>query len=117
MRQAQLRYYIDTTLEYIRSSIRREAEGKNAVFFAAHDLIMATGDTLEGKLLASLGLSNPAQKAVGWILPEEQAAALAPDVIFYSDAVGQKTLEDSPYYQNSPAVQGGRTVSFEGGVF
>jgi iron complex transport system substrate-binding protein len=117
VREEQLRYYIDTTLGYIRSSIKEEAESTSAVFLQRMDLTMATGDTLEGELLSSLGLSNPAQDASGWAFPEDQAAGLSPDVIFYSDAITPEMLEDSPYYQDSPAVRDGREIGFTGSVF
>jgi ABC-type Fe3+-hydroxamate transport system substrate-binding protein len=64
-----------------------------------------------------LGLSNPAQEASGWVLPEDEAKALSPDVIFHSDVIAPDRLESSPYYQNSPAVQDGRMVEFDGRVF
>jgi iron complex transport system substrate-binding protein len=117
LRERQLRYYADATLGYIRGAIGDEAGETNTVFLQRMDLVMATGDTLEGELLSLLGLDNPAEGASGWLLPENEAGALMPDVILHSGAITLDMLEKSPYYQDSPAVKNGRTAEFDGSVF
>lgn len=66
----QLEYFADVTLSYLSETVSPAlAEGASAVYLRQMPFVIATGDTLEGKWLSSLGFVNQAESFSGWDYP------------------------------------------------
>ena len=66
----QLEYFADVTLSYLSETVSPAlAEGASAVYLRQMPFVIATGDTLEGKWLSSLGFVNQAESFAGWDYP------------------------------------------------
>ena len=104
----QVRYFAYTQTDYVTASVRdylsREEENLSAVYLARPEFTLATGDTIEGRLLTDMGLINPAEHYTGWAFPPDESDQLKPDLIFYSDALSPDDLSGSAVYGSTAAV-------------
>lgn len=87
-----------------------EASG---IWLRAVPLVMATGDTFEGKLLTEvLGLQNDAAEFTGWQYPAEKAVDLYPDVIFYDGSIDPEYFKGTQVYNTTDAYKQNRMYAF-----
>ncbi|MEG1874271.1 MAG: ABC transporter substrate-binding protein [Angelakisella sp.] len=78
---------------------------------------MATGDTLEGKLLELLGFQNDAAAYTDWRYPEAQVKALEPEVIFCHSDISLDELAASWTYKPVKAVRNHKLMNVDFTVF
>lgn len=96
----------------------------NAVYLRALDFTMATGDTLEGELMARLGFVNIAAGQTGWVFDPEEAAGegralfTSIEMIFLDERyVSMEALEQSTFWQGLPSVINDRYTKIDSQVF
>lgn len=89
----------------------------SGIYLRMVPLVMATGDTFEGKLLESVGIKNDAADFSGWAYPEDKAADLYPDVIFYDQSVDPQYLKENKVYNTTDAVKNGRCYPVDATAF
>lgn len=103
---------IDQKLDELEA--KKPGEIKNAVYIRLLDYNVATGDTLESRMMESIGLRNIAENQTGWIYPEADANSTggledfkAIDFIFCDKrSVAMKTgLEKSAFWKGINAVR------------
>lgn len=100
-------------------------EPKNALYLRLLDFTIATGDTLEGKLMQAVGLHNIAQDYTEWQYPEDAANAedgrqsfVALDYIYCDErAVTIKMLEKSAFYKGLDVVLKDRYLYIDSTAF
>lgn len=88
------------------------------VYLREAPLMMATGDTFEGKLLASIGIKNDAAEYINWEYPTDQAVNLYPDIIFYDAEIDPEYFAGTQVYNTTDAYKQGRmypvdSIAFE----
>lgn len=93
----------------------RTDEGKklSAVYLRILDYTVATGDTLEGKLLEAAGFDNIAGPYGEWQFPYDMASLYTPDVIFCDDSITIPMLEQNNNYKGLTAVKEDIVYSYD----
>lgn len=85
----------------------------SGIWLRAVPLVMATGDTFEGKLLTeALGIQNDAAEFTGWQYPAEKAVDLYPDVIFYDESIDPEYFKGTQVYNTTDAYKQNRMYAF-----
>lgn len=87
------------------------------IYLRMLDYTMATGDTLEGKLLDMIGIDNLAAGYGEWSYPTDKLEELKPDVLFYNTGVDKDTLLARPAYKDTEAVKNSRVYAVDGTAF
>lgn len=110
----QLRYFADVTLDYTAGEVKAALGEKNtAVYLRSMPFVIATGDTIEGRLLADFGFVNQAGPYTGWSYPPEYEPQLNPDYLFCDVSVQPEALAASVYYRQTGAVTQERIYSLD----
>ena len=111
----QLEYFADVTLSYLSETVSPAlAEGASAVYLRQMPFVIATGDTLEGKWLSSLGFVNQAESFAGWDYPLSAEPDLNPNYIFCDTSISLADLQGSDYYRRTSAVTNLRVYPLNG---
>lgn len=115
----QLKLFIDTTVQYIGESIESDIEPgeTTALYLRKIPYTVATGDTLEGKLLQEIGFVNPAKQYTLWSYPSDEAQNLDPDYIFCDKSVQTKALQKSSVYKEKAALSNERVYTLDAAIF
>lgn len=100
-------------------------EPKNAIYLRLLDFTLATGDTLEGRLMEEIGLNNIAKNQTEWIYPEDEATSeegrqgfVSIDFIFCDKrSVTIKMLEKSSFYKGLDVVLKDRYLYIDSSAF
>ena len=85
----------------------------SAVYLRMLDYMVATGDTLEGKLLEAAGFDNIAGSYGEWLFPYDMASLYTPDVIFCDDSITIPMLEQNNNYKGLTAVKEDIVYSYD----
>lgn len=119
LKAEQLSLFMNTTLDYINDSVSSEVlpEESGVIYLRELPFVLATGDTLEGKLLEDMGFTNQGGSFTGWCYPLEAEAELNPSYIFCDESVGVDSLQNNDYYKQTAAVSSGRVYTFDARVF
>lgn len=104
---------MDARLAAARASLSACAGPMDAALLAAYPCQMATGDTLEGKLLESVGFTLSGAAFSGWQCPAEELKSLEPDVIFCARAEDVETVRNSREYRSTAAVRNGKVTAVD----
>ena len=87
------------------------------IYLRMTPLVMATGDTFEGKLLEEIGIQNAAAEDTVWEYPADKAKDLYPDIIFYDQSVDAQYLKDNQVYNTTDAVKNDRCYEVDAAAF
>lgn len=119
LRAEQLVYFAENTRDYLRKAVisATESETRGAIYLRKLPAFLATGDTLEGRLLDDIGFENIGSDATGWYYPLETLKGLMPDYIFCDYSISLEVLKSSDYYKQAPAVSDEKVYSFDARVF
>ena len=119
LRVEELESFIDVTLGYITDEVENQLDGSkaSAIILRKMYFTIATGDTLEGKLLSQIGFVNQAEPYADWNYPLEKEPELNPNYIFCDDSIGIEALQKSKYYKATSAVTNGRVFEFDAQQF
>ena len=102
----------------LTAAVKRVELAHSGVWLRATPLMMATGDTLEGKLLEeALGVKNDAAEYTGWEYPAEKAVDLYPDVIYYDRSIDPEYFKGTQVYNTTDAYKKDRLYPFDALVF
>ena len=105
LRQRQLQYYSEEILEYINEEVSSQLDEEvSAIFLRKIPFIIATGDTVEGQLLADMGFINQAEDFFDWSYPPEFEPDLNPRYIFCDESIDIDELRENSYYKQTSAV-------------
>ena len=85
----------------------------DATLLIAYPYRMATGDTLEGKLLEQVGFHCSGAEHTNWLYPESELKALEPDVIFCAEADEVETVKQSYEYKVVAAVKNDKVMAID----
>ena len=115
----QLALFIHVTLDYIDTAVSSALppDQNRAVYLRQLPFVMATGDTLEGKLLSDMGFENQGAAYTGWNYPLEAEPELNPNYIFCDESVSLAALQSSDYYKKTSAVTYERIFHFDARAF
>ena len=104
---------IDQKLVAAKTALSGLAAAPDATLLISYPYRMATGDTVEGRLLAEVGFHCSGAEYTNWLYPESELKALEPDVIFCADADEVDTVKQS--YENSvvAAVKNGKVKAID----
>ncbi len=86
---------IDSKLAEATAALSGMAATPDATLLISYPYRMATGDTLEGQLLAQVGFHCSGADYTNWLYPESELRALEPDVIFCAEADEVETVKQS----------------------
>ncbi|MDD2955566.1 MAG: ABC transporter substrate-binding protein [Oscillospiraceae bacterium] len=105
---------LEDAAEKVEAYCRTE-EGKklSAVYLRMLDYVVATGDTLEGKLLEAAGFDNIAGAYGEWLFPFDMASLYTPNVIFCDDSITIPMLEQNNNYKGLTAVKQDIVYSYD----
>ncbi len=119
LRVEELQSFIDVTLDYISDEVKAQLGDTetSAVILRKMSFTIATGDTLEGKLLSQIGFVNQAEPYTDWNYPLEKEPELNPDYIFCDGSIDIETLQKSKYYKATSSVTNGRVFTFDAQEF
>lgn len=81
------------------------SQKRNAIYLAAPDFTMASGESFEGYLLDSINVYNLGELGSQWHYPENEMVGLDPDLIFYNKDLPISSITENPAYQNCSAVK------------
>ena len=104
---------IDERLAHAKGVLAGEAERPDATLLVAYPYRMATGDTLEGRLLEEIGFHCSGAEYRNWLYPQEELKALEPDVIFCAEADEVETVKASYEYSVVAAVKNGKVTAID----
>lgn len=90
---------------------------QSAVYIAGDLLQLATGDTLEGKLLEAMGMPNWGAQYTDYIYPQEKQLELEPDIILYNGLLSAESIRTSACYKDTAAVKNDRMLLLDSGAF
>ncbi len=85
----------------------------DATLLISYPYRMATGDTLEGKLLEQVGFHCSGADYTNWLYPESELKALEPDVIFCAEADEVETVKQSYEYKVVAAVKNDKVTAID----
>ena len=119
LRVEEIESFIDVSLDYIADEVKEQLGDTetSAVILRKMSFTIATGDTLEGKLLSQLGFVNQAEPYTDWNYPLEKEPELNPDYIFCDESIDIETLQKSKYYKSTSSVTNGRVFEFDAQQF
>lgn len=119
LRVEEIESFIDVTLNYISDEVKNQLGDTetSAVILRKMSFTIATGDTLEGELIANIGFVNQAEPYTDWNYPLEKEPELNPDYIFCDGSIDIETLQKSKYYKATSAVTNGRVFEFDAQEF
>lgn len=93
---------------------KADGHGMFGIWLRDVPLMMATGDTFEGKLMEeALGIKNDAVEFEHWQYPPEKAVDLYPDVIFYDQSIDKDYFAGTQVYNTTDAYKQGRMYPFD----
>ena len=104
---------IDAMAEMGKTYAAEKGGKPGTVMIRLLDYTVATGDTLEGRLLEAIGLKNLASGYGQWVFPKEDAAALTPDLIVAHTPITIPVLEKNEVYKKTQAVIKDRVVNVD----
>ena len=104
---------IDQKLAAAKTALSGLAAAPDATLLISYPYRMATGDTIEGKLLAEVGFHCSGAEYTNWMYPESELKALEPDVIFCADADEVDTVKQSYEYSVVAAVKNGKVKAID----
>lgn len=104
---------MDAKLTEAKAVLKTLSEPMDAALLVEYPYCMATGDTLEGQLLAELGFTCSGGAYTGWLYPESELAALEPDVIFCAKEDEVETVEASYEYRSVAAAKNGKVTAID----
>ena len=104
---------IDQKLAAAKTALSGLAAAPDATLLISYPYRMATGDTIEGKLLAEVGFHCSGAEYTNWLYPESELKALEPDVIFCADADEVDTVKQSYEYSVVAAVKNGKVKAID----
>lgn len=104
---------IDSKLAAAADALSGMAAAPDATLLVAYPYRMATGDTLEGKLLAQVGFHCSGADYTNWLYPESELKALEPDVIFCAEAEEVETVKQSYEYKVVAAVKNDKVMAID----
>lgn len=104
---------IDERLAHAKGVLAGEAGRPDATLLVAYPYRMATGDTLEGRLLEEIGFHCSGAEYRNWQYPQEELKALEPDVIFCAEADEVETVKASYEYSVVAAVKNGKVTAID----
>lgn len=104
---------IDAKLAEAAAALSGMAAAPDATLLISYPYRMATGDTLEGKLLEQVGFHCSGADYTDWLYPESELAALEPDVIFCADADEVETVKTSYEYKVVAAVKNDKVTAID----
>lgn len=90
----------------------------SGIWLRATPLLMATGDTFEGRLLEqALGVKNDAADYTHWQYPQDKAVDLYPDVLFYDVSIPVDYFASTQVYSTTDAFKQKRMYPFQAIAF
>ncbi len=106
---------IDTKLAEAAAALSAAGQetAPDATLLISYPYRMATGDTLEGKLLEQVGFHCSGAEYTDWLYPESELAALEPDVIFCAEADEVETVKQSYEYKVVAAVKNDKVMAVD----
>lgn len=104
---------IDQKLAAAKTALSGLAAAPDATLLISYPYRMATGDTIEGRLLAEVGFHCSGAEYTNWLYPESELKALEPDVIFCADADEVDTVKQSYEYSVVAAVKNGKVKAID----
>ena len=115
LRVDEIKSFIDVTVDYISDEVGNQLGDTeiSAIILRKMSFTIATGDTLEGKLLSEIGFVNQGEPYTDWNYPLEKEPELNPDYIFCDGSIDIETLQKSKYYKATSAVKNGRVFEFD----
>lgn len=105
--------HIDSALAAASASLSALPSPMDAALLTAYPYSMATGDTLEGKLLVSIGFTGSGDAYTDWLYPKEDLRSLEPDVIFCAREEDVKTVLESYEYKSVPAAKNKKVTAID----
>ncbi len=110
---ADIQKDLDTVSQKTKAYLSSGGKKLTAAIVAMTDYTIATGDTLESKLLEAANLTNIASGYGQWIYPEANWTDFKPDVIFVDQSIGLEGLQNNEKYKNLDAVKNGRVLEID----
>lgn len=104
---------IDSKLAAAKAALSALTQPMDATLLISYPYQMATGDTLEGRLLAEIGFTCSGGAYTDWLYPEEELKALEPDVIFCANAEDVKTVTESYEYKSVAAAKNDKITGID----
>ena len=104
---------IDSKLAEATAALSGMAAAPDATLLISYPYRMATGDTLEGPLLAQVGFHCSGADYTNWLYPESELRALEPDVIFCAEADEVETVKQSYEYKVVAAVKNDKVMAID----
>ena len=104
---------IDSKLAEATAALSGMAAAPDATLLISYPYRMATGDTLEGQLLAQVGFHCSGADYTNWLYPESELRALEPDVIFCAEADEVETVKQSYEYKVVAAVKNDKVMAID----
>lgn len=104
---------IDNALATAKTTLSALTEPMDATLLIAYPYQMATGDTLEGRLLTEIGFTCSGALYTDWLYPEDELKALEPDVIFCANADDVETVAKSYEYKSVAAAKNGKITKVD----
>ena len=98
----------------VQANVTQRLKG---VYVRVPDFTVATGDTLEGRLLSMIGIDNIAQEYGEWVFPADNASEFLPQIIFYDQSIDIQQFASSEVYKNLDAVKNNQLVPVESLLF
>lgn len=119
LKTEQLSLFVHTTLDYVNAAVSRalSPEENKAVYLRQIPFVLATGDTLEGRLLTDMGFTNLGSAYTGWNYPLEAEPDLNPNYIFCDESVSLEALQSSDYYKKTSAITHEQIFTFDARMF
>ena len=119
LRVDEVESFIDVTMDYMADEVKNQLGDAetSAIFLRKMSFTIATGDTLEGKLLSDIGFVNQGEPYSDWNYPLEKEPELNPDYIFCDDSIDIETLQKSKYYKATSSVKNSRVYEYDAQQF
>lgn len=119
LKTEQLALFVHTTLDYVNAAVSSAVppEENKAVYLRQIPFVLATADTLEGRMITEMGFTNQGDAYTGWTYPLESEADLNPNYIFCDESVNLGALQSSDYYKKTSAVTHERIFTFDAKMF
>lgn len=105
------------TYDAVEQAAKTVEKPLSGLWLRAVPLMAATGETFEGKLLETLGVTNDAAEFTGWEYPADKAVDLYPDVVFYDQSIDPEYFKGTKVYSTTDAFKQNRMYPFDALVF
>ncbi|MFV0498391.1 MAG: ABC transporter substrate-binding protein [Candidatus Fimivivens sp.] len=119
LKAEQLSLFVNTTLDYVNAAVSAALlpEENKAIYLRQMPFVMATGDTLEGKLLTEMGFINQGDAYTDWNYPLSAEPDLNPNYIFCDVSISLESLQRSDYFKRTSAMTHERVYTFDASMF